>query len=108
MQKVDPNAPKKNDKAESKKVDKPSSAAKVQTKSSMDVNTGSGLVVSVEAVKKPEGSNKAQELAAMEEALKKATEEAHKQRLALNGGDEQSLSQNAAQSAQSKALLELQ
>jgi len=29
-----------------------------------------GLVVSVEAVKKPNGANKAQELAAMEEALK--------------------------------------
>lgn len=43
----------------------------------MDVKTGSGLVVSVEAVKKPEGANKLQELAAMEEALKKATEEAH-------------------------------
>jgi hypothetical protein len=35
----------------------------------MDVHTNTGLVVSVEAVKKPEGSNKAQELAAMEEAL---------------------------------------
>jgi len=32
----------------------------------------------VEAVKKPANSNKVQELAAMEEALKKATEEAHK------------------------------
>lgn len=54
----------------------------------MDVKTGSGLVVSVEAVKKPNGTNKAQELAAMEEALKKATEEAHKQRLALIVGTE--------------------
>jgi len=29
-------------------------------------------------VKKPENANKVQELAAMEEALKKATEEAHR------------------------------
>jgi len=36
-----------------------------------------GLTVSIEAVKKPEGASKAQELAAMEEALKKATDEAH-------------------------------
>lgn len=43
----------------------------------MDVNTGKGLVVSVEAVKKPNGASRIQELAAMEEALKKATEEAH-------------------------------
>jgi len=61
----------------------------------MDVKTGSGLVVQVEAVKKPNGTNKAQELAAMEEALKKATEEAHKQRLALIVGTEP-----AAQSGQ--------
>jgi len=61
-----------------KKNAKPDAAAKVQVGSSMDVKTNSGLVVSVEAVKKPNGSNKAQELAAMEEALKKATEEAHK------------------------------
>lgn len=44
----------------------------------MDVKTGNGLIVQVEAIKKPENSNKLQELAAMEEALKKATEEAHK------------------------------
>ena len=61
----------------------------------MDVKTGSGLVVSVEAVKKPNGTNKAQELAAMEEALKKATEEAHKQRLALIVGTEGSAAANA-------------
>lgn len=36
-----------------------------------------GLVVSVEAVKKPNGANKVQELAAMEEALKQATKQAH-------------------------------
>jgi hypothetical protein len=35
------------------------------------------MVISIEAIKRPEGSDKAQELAAMEEALKKATEEAH-------------------------------
>jgi len=56
-------------------------------KSTMDVKTG-GLVVQVEAVKKPESANKLQELAAMEEALKKATEEAHRQRVALSGQSE--------------------
>ena len=56
---------------------KPASNTNIQTKDS------SGMVVSIEAIKKPEGANKAQELAAMEEALKKATEEAHKQRLAI-------------------------
>lgn len=35
------------------------------------------MVISIEAIKKPEGASKAQELKAMEEALKKATEEAH-------------------------------
>ena len=40
----------------------------------MDVKTNTGLVVSVEAIKKPENANKVQELAAMEEALKKATD----------------------------------
>jgi len=43
------------------------------------------MVISIEAIKKPAGANKAQELKAMEEALKKATEEAHKQRLELTG-----------------------
>lgn len=43
------------------------------------------MIVSIEATKKPEGADKVQELAAMEEALKKATEEAHKQRIALTG-----------------------
>jgi len=51
----------------------------------MDVKTNTGLVVSVEAIKKPGDASKVQELAAMEEALKKATEEAHKQRTALEG-----------------------
>ena len=51
----------------------------------MDVKTNTGLVVSVEAVKKPGNASKVQELAAMEEALKKATEEAHKQRVELTG-----------------------
>lgn len=55
----------------------------------MDVKTSTGLTVSVEAVKKPQNANKVQELAAMEDALKKATEEAHKQRLALQGGLDQ-------------------
>jgi len=58
----------------------------------MDVKTNTGLVVSVEAVKKPGDASKVQELAAMEEALKKATEEAHKQRTALEGNG-QSLTQ---------------
>ena len=46
------------------------------------------MIISIEAVKKPEGANKAQELAAMEEALKKATAEAHKQRVELSGDSE--------------------
>ena len=69
----------------------------------MDVKTNTGLVVSVEAVKKPENANKVQELAAMEEALKKATEEAHKQRVALTGAP-QALTE---MSTQSKALEQL-
>jgi len=35
-----------------------------------EIQATKGLVVSVEAVKKPSGANKVQELAAMEEALK--------------------------------------
>jgi len=77
----------------------------------MDVKTNTGLVVSVEAVKKPESANKVQELAAMEEALKKATEEAHKQRVALTGETEiaptTQLTQ-AATSVESRALQQLQ
>lgn len=64
----------------------------------MDVKTNTGLVVSVEAVKKPENANKVQELAAMEEALKKATDETRKQRMALQGGSGQSLVETNAQS----------
>ena len=78
LQKVD-------DKALKNRNEKPPTAEKLQVKSTMDVKTGNGLVVQVEAVKKPESANKLQELAAMEEALKKATEEAHRQRLALVG-----------------------
>jgi benzoyl-CoA reductase/2-hydroxyglutaryl-CoA dehydratase subunit BcrC/BadD/HgdB len=48
------------------------------------------MVISIEAIKKPDGANKAQELKAMEEALKKATEEAHKQRIELTGEKENS------------------
>jgi len=48
------------------------------------------MVISIEAIKKPEGANKAQELKAMEEALKKATDEAHKQRIELTGEKETS------------------
>lgn len=58
----------------------PTSDTHLQTQSTMDVKTNTGLVVSVEAVKKPGNASKVQELAAMEEALKKATEEARKQR----------------------------
>ena len=63
----------------------PMSDSHIQTQSSMDVKTNTGLVVSVEAVKKPGNASKVQELAAMEEALKKATEEARAQRQALEG-----------------------
>jgi hypothetical protein len=71
----------------------------------MDVKTGKGLVVSVEAVKKPNGANKVQELAAMEEALKKATDEAHKQRMALEQKENpQSLAES---SSESRALSQL-
>ena len=65
-----------------------------------------GLVVSIEAIKKPDNANKAQELAAMEEALKKATEEAHKQRIALSGESE-SLSQSDNILQKSQALIDL-
>lgn len=88
---------------------KPPSNEKVQVKSTMDVKTGNGLVVQVEAVKKPQDANKLQELAAMEEALKKATEEAHKQRIALAGSSdstENALNQSE-ETVQSKALMEL-
>jgi hypothetical protein len=77
----------------------------------MDVKTNTGLVVSVEAVKKPESSNKVQELAAMEEALKKATEEAHKQRVALTGETEVAPTTQLTQantSVESRALQQLQ
>lgn len=102
LQKVD-------DKSLQNRNDKPPAAEKVQVKSTMDVKTGNGLVVQVEAVKKPENANKLQELAAMEEALKKATEEAHKQRVALAGAaDSSSLTQSESESSvQSRALLEL-
>jgi len=62
----------------------------------MDVKTNTGLVVSVEAVKKPGNASKVQELAAMEEALKKATEEAHNQRVSLEGKN-QSLTESNSQ-----------
>ncbi len=62
----------------------------------MDVKTTTGLVVSVEAVKKPGNASKVQELAAMEEALKKATEEAHNQRESLEGKN-QSLTESNSQ-----------
>jgi|OM-RGC.v1.034554809 hypothetical protein len=54
----------------------------------MDVKTESGVEVNIQATKKPANASKLQELTAMEEALKKATEEAHRQRLALSGETE--------------------
>ena len=74
--------------------------------SKVNVKTATGLVVSVEAVKKPNDASKAQELAAMEEALTKATAEAHRQRIALTGEPDATASL-AQSSAQSKALAEL-
>jgi len=53
----------------------PHDSKTLQTK--QDINQKSPLVVNIEAVQKPANSNKLQELEAMEEALKKATEEAH-------------------------------
>lgn len=64
---------------------KPPLSEKVQVTEQMDIKGGNHLVVQVEAVKKPQNANKLQELTAMEEALKRATEEAHRQRLALVG-----------------------
>lgn len=100
LQKVDDNALKS-------RAEKPPSAEKLQVKSTMDVKTGHGLVVQVEAVKKPEHADKLQELAAMEEALKKATEEAHAQRVALAGQSEGEALTQSAESVQSRALQEL-
>lgn len=73
----------------------------------MDVKTSTGLTVSIEAVKKPASANKLQELAAMEEALKKATEEAHKQRMALEGSQSTAVQGLVQESTQSKAMSEL-
>lgn len=91
--------------AKKEKETKPDASTKIQTAQEMDVKTTTGLVVSVDAVKKPENATKVQELAAMEEALKKATEEAHKQRVALTqGAAPQALSEV---STQNKALEQL-
>jgi len=62
------------------------------------------MVISIEAIKKPEGANKAQELKAMEEALKKATEEAHKQRIELTGETSEASSLTQATSASKSGL----
>ena len=66
-------------------------------------------MVVVEPTKKPDSASKAQELAAMEQALKNASEETRKQRLALSAGvDFQSLTQEGANSlTESRALLDL-
>ena len=66
---------------DTKKDAKPDAKEHVQTEAQSEKT----LTVQIEAVKKPEGASKVEELAAMEEALKKATEEAHKQRMALLG-----------------------
>jgi benzoyl-CoA reductase/2-hydroxyglutaryl-CoA dehydratase subunit BcrC/BadD/HgdB len=63
------------------------------------------MVISIEAIKKPEGANKAQELKAMEEALKKATEEAHKQRIEITGEKEQDTSSLTQAASTSKTGL---
>ena len=83
------------------KEDKPAHEEKIQTQSAVEKS----LVVQIEAVKKPEGASKIQELAAMEEALRKATEEAHTQRLALQGTTSEGMLAQAA--TQSRALADL-
>lgn len=60
---------------------KPSEQTKIQTKK--DEN----MVINIEALSKPDNENKIKELEAMEQALAKATEEAHKQKLKLTGQD---------------------
>jgi hypothetical protein len=65
------------------------------------------MVISIESIKKPAGANKAQELKAMEEALKKATQEAHKQRVKLNGGAEPTSLVQGGSAIKNKALEEL-
>lgn len=89
-------------KAKKEKSDKPPKDKAVQTKDNSPKKDG--MVISIEAIKKPEGANKAQELKAMEEALKKATEEAHKQRMELTGEKDSAESGNAlTQAATSSA-----
>lgn len=68
-------------KALKEKLGEPSENNKLQTKE--DKN----MTINIEALSKPDNANKIQELEAMEQALAKATEEAHKQRLSLIGGD---------------------
>ena len=81
---------------------KPAHAENLQISGKSDKS----LVVQIEAVKKPEGSSKLQELTAMEEALKKATEEAHKQKVELES--KQGLAQSGTTTqAQSQAMTEL-
>ena len=67
------------------------------------------MIVSIEAIKKPEGADKAQELAAMEEGIKKATEEAHNQRIAITGESDTGIGSIAQSGSllQNKALQEL-
>jgi hypothetical protein len=62
------------------------------------------MVINIEALNKPDNANKIQELEAMEQALAKATEEAHKQKLKLGGGD--SLAQENSM-MKNPALMEL-
>ena len=89
-------------KVASLKEKKPIATEKLQTK----VSTEKNLVVQIEATKKPNGATKVEELAAMEEALKKATEEAHKQRVALMGKSNPAEAA-LAQAGSSSALMQL-
>lgn len=63
------------------------------------------MVINIEALAKPDDANKIQELEAMESALAKATEEAHKQRMKLTQHD--SLAEETLKSVNSPALMEL-
>jgi hypothetical protein len=82
-----------------KKIDKkPAETSKVQTKKDE-------MVINLEALNKPNDANKMKELEAMEQALAKATEEAHKQRLRLAGTSSDSLAQEST--PKSPALMEL-
>ena len=81
---------------------KPTAEEHLQTESSAEKT----LTVQIEAVKKPEGATKAEELAAMEEALRKATDQAHKERMALLGNTPAAAALNRVSNG-NNALMEL-